>query len=449
MKKFAMFSLTLFCSLILVSGMRVSGGLPSDEAHPSGLNSVDGGVLSSRINVATSDDNELDPAVTYCGNSYLVVYVKDGDIYGQRLDFEGLRLGDEILIFDGEHSSSEPEVACLWPGIFEQYFIVVWTYDWSGEYLDYDIEVQALTTDGNLSGSILSVANSVENERRPAIACEVDDYTCLVVYEKEEDGDPDIKGRRLIMTNFGLDLPEAEFHTGSDSDHDYNPAVTWSMPLEEYQVVWQDWYVDGIIYHDRIQTSSIYEDEHGIGYDDEIKYGPVFLNPPYLTGEHEQEFPDVAFNNHLGRYLVTYYEDRSTTDAAVGDLTVGNTHWGAMDFETDVEPSVVVAYSGGPSGTVNAEDEFLAVNVEVRETFFQLQGTYIWKGNLLSFAKDIPIETTANEDLIMNPDVCGTPPTGHYLVVWEHGQPATGYNIYGRLVDKGGFSEVYLPLIQR
>jgi hypothetical protein len=158
-------------------------------------------------------------------------------------------------------------------------------------------------------------------------------------------------------------------------------------------------------------------------------------------------FPDVAFNNHLERYLVSYIEDRSTTNAAVGDLAVGNLHWGAMDFEIDVEPSLAVAYAGGPTGGINAPDEFLAVNVEIRDTSSQLQGTYIWKGELFDSAKDIPIESTSNEDLIRNPDICGTPANGRYLVVWEQGQLFSGYNIYGRLVGNGNFHSVYLPLV--
>lgn len=323
-------------------------------------------------------------------------------------------IGDPILIFDSGYSlAADPAVACLWPSITKQYFIVVWN-------TSYDIYVQALTPAGDLYGSALAVADSLHSEEHPAIACEVDDYTCLVVYEKEQGSDLDVYGRRVHMTNFGLDLPVAEFYTGSDADYDLNPAVVWSSSLEEYLVAWQDLYTTTSSSYDRIRVSRIYEDEHGEGYSDELKAAAQYLNDTSATGEYDQFYPDVDFNLISGRYMVTYVADRPE-----GYAMVGVSSWGGSSITEYLETGLsvylppAVAYSGGHSGVINAEDEFLAVNIESHDEDYQLQGAYFWKNEWM--AKDVLIETVINDE----------------------------HNIYGRFVDNGGFVEVFLPLLMR
>jgi hypothetical protein len=88
MKKMALFSLILLG--VLVSSRMVRAGISTSLDTPAGVDAVDGGKLGPRIEIAASSVvDEKDPAVAVCGDIYLVVYEREGDIYGQRLNLSG------------------------------------------------------------------------------------------------------------------------------------------------------------------------------------------------------------------------------------------------------------------------------------------------------------------------------------------------------------------------
>jgi hypothetical protein len=442
MKKIALFSLVLLGTLVLVTSMTVRAGTSTNLDAPVEVDGVDGGKLGPRIDIAVSTTvDEKDPAVAYCGGYYLVVYERDGDIYGQRLNLSGDLVGSAIEIFSGSFDSTQPDVACLWPGIFEQYFVVVWTYDYQNNHTDYDVYAQALTVGGNLVGTeALAVADTSDNETNPTLACEVDDYYCLVVYEYAHN----IQGRRLHMTNLGLEFNGDKFDPGSDTNLDVDPDLTWSMTRAEYLLAWSNMYEDPGPDYFRVVYTQVYEDEQGNGVS-EVKHSPYWLITPGTGYDTGQSQPAVDFNNLSGNYIFTF--NQSVPMNAVVVLFNGTSLVGSpFVIEQDVYDFVTVAYSGGPTGVLNALDEFMVVTPELGPSGYLLEGTYVWKNN--QAATNFVVGSSLDPNIINNPDITGNPNDGTYLVVWRRAD-ASGYDIFGQRYDNGVYNPVYFPLILR
>jgi hypothetical protein len=444
MKKIALFSLILFGTLILVSNKAVRAGISTSTDIPAVADVVDGGKLGSRIEIAVSSVvDEMDPAVAVCGDVYLVVYERDGDIYGQRLNLSGELVGGSIEIFSGSFDSTQPDVACLWPGIFEQYFVVVWTYDYQNNHTDYDVYARSLTSGGSLvETSSLPVAITGDRELNPTLACEVDDYYCLVVYEYAGSGFQDIQGLRLHMTNFGLELHGDKFDPGSDTDVDVDPDLTWSMTRGEYLLAWSYFYDALPMNYFRVVYTQIYEDEQGNGVP-EVKHSPNWLIAPGTGYDTSQTNAAVAFNNLSGNYIFTF--NQTSPMNAVVVLNNGASLVGSpFVIEQDVYNDVAVAYSGGPTGALNAIDEFMVVTPELGPSGYSLEGTYVWKNS--QGATDFEIGFSPDPNIINNPDMTGNPNDGTYLVVWQRAN-ASGYDVFGQRYGNGVYNPVYFPLV--
>ena len=290
-----------------------------------------------------------------------MVYEREGNIYGQRLASDGDLAGEPIVINDNAFDDSDPDVACLWPGVTVPTFVVVWTYDWNGDGTDYNVQAQAVTSGESLIGDLINVANSsTHDELKPAIACwENDDY-CLVVFKYAATGISDIRGQRLHLTNISLEPEGDPFDLDPDSSEEINPDVTWSMPRHEYMVTWQRYQDNYSDSRYRIVNSLIYEEEQGDGVPESIS-GSTWLFPLGLGFDYEQYKPAVAFNNLSEHCLVTYAELGEEGTNLAGVLLSGTA---VVDAPFRIAEGIyseenVVAFSGGPGGASNAEDEFL------------------------------------------------------------------------------------------
>jgi len=460
-KLFVLFVLVgglLFATNFAVGAERLSG-----EVHLDSLDSPAGGTIGSKISVAVTGHSEEDPAVAFCYDKYLVVYERVGDIYGQLLDMDGELSGSEFKINDDSpytRPTSDPDVACLWPGVFEQYFIVAYTYDYNGDQTDYDVHVQALTTNGSiLTVGTTSVAATGDHELKPSIACEVDDYYCLVAfYYLSGTTTKKIQAQRLEMTAFGLTKKGTVFDIDSairtDGVTEYpGPDVTWSKTRAEYMAVWQ-YFIDATI-TDYWKDKFVYIWEDHQESASQLKAAPLWLTAGSTYGsdwEFNQEQPKVAFNNLSGNYLVTYTETTyASTSAGVGIVQGGSGRVGDpfhLDGDTNWLSYTAVAFSGGPSGGLNAGDEFLAVNIETPTSLSNLEGAYIIEDELDDH--DLPIESVTSPAALINPDVTGNPNDGTYLVVWEEEYTGADSDIYAqRFGNRYTPTDIYLPLVIR
>jgi hypothetical protein len=213
----------------------LSGG--SLEEYPFDLKQVVGRSAASisaagdTIDIAVSDvDDESTPKVALCAhNQYLVVYEKDGEIYGQRLDDDGDLLGSAFAISGDSYPEANPDVTCDW--IYNT-FIVVWDHDYAGQHTNYDIRAQAVhgshqASGSQLRGSMIAVSqDQPQDERYPAIACNSNDNTCLVAFEYSDAGSYDIYGQRVYVGSSGYGTEGERFSISTFAAEEHNPCTT-------------------------------------------------------------------------------------------------------------------------------------------------------------------------------------------------------------------------------
>jgi hypothetical protein len=108
-----------------------------------------------------------------------------------------------------------------------------------------------------------------------------------------------------------------------------------------------------------------------------------------------------------------------------------------------------VAFSGGPGGEFNAEDEFLVTYTRL-ESNWQVEGAFVSEDILRDTDLLIGSGSTSNH-VLSKLDLTGYSQTGKYLVVWEECDSRSSWdcNVYGRLYGNWAYDKVYQPLIVR
>ena len=165
-------------------------------------------LIGSEIGVAITLQNERNPAVANCASgNFLVVFERNGDIWGQLVGGNGTLWGSSFVIYDGVNGSFYPKVSCNYTA---DTFIVVWTYDYKGDFSDMDVLAQAVYGDyrggaSQLQGSYIYVSSDgFASEGYPSISCNYLDSSCLVAFQYFATSNNDIYARRLENHGNGL-----------------------------------------------------------------------------------------------------------------------------------------------------------------------------------------------------------------------------------------------------
>jgi hypothetical protein len=422
-------------------------------------------LTGEQIPVALHDSySETDPAVALCTwDQYLVVYIRDDNVYGQRLSSGGDLLGNAFLIYDGPHDASEPNVACEWT---HNRFVVTWTIDYNNQNTDFDVYAQGVygnhqTSGSQLHGSRITVSGGGQVERDAAVACNSIDYTCLVVLEDNSGGNAEIYGQRVSVELSGLSMDGTRFDISNFAAAEYNPGVAWGGLDDNYLVVWQYWYDDpdpGDPNHWKIVYSHVHDTDQGAG--DELQHGGAYLMNPGEGWDRPQYLPVAAYNRDEKEYLVVlqydYNGDGSDFDVVArriygtGVVASGNAFNVAASIYHESQPAV--AFSGGPESLPGGmgDNQFLVTycrdNPAVTLHGQAVKGAHDAtggqrEGDAVSIFDNSP-------DEIKNPDVTGSINSGRYLVVWENltGELAgTDHDVLGQMLSPG--ASVYLPLV--
>lgn len=415
------------------------------------LSSTAAGPIGTQIDIAVSDDyDEQDPAVALCAyDQYLVVYERGSAIYGQRLDRDGGLVGSAFLISPTENS--KPDVACDW---YYNRFVVVWEHDFAGGGTDHDIRARGVygshqTSGSQLFGEELDVAQEFDDERYPAIACNSDDHTCLVVFASDGSGSGDILGQRVSVDTGGIANEGARFSIGGFSKQELDPDVAWGGREDNYLVVWKYWDGDS----DRIVFSEVW-DTHQPG-------SQIDKEGTYLTDDdNDQLSPAVAYGRDGRYYLVAYqYDwagDDSDYDIEAWRLDATDTKYRSsfgVAWKSVHEMSPAVAFSSGPqniSGGMGA-NQFLV-------TYVRSGGQQVLYGQPVkgmhsssSQLEGDPVLLRATGSTpnfgLSNPDVTGSINNGRYLVVWDDkagGFAGSDYDVLGQMVAP---YTIYLPIV--
>jgi hypothetical protein len=414
------------------------------------------------IDIATDDgEDESDPAVALCAyDQYLVVYERGGEIYGQRLENDGDLLGSAFLISGDAHPDANPDVACDW---YYNRFVVVWDHDFAGGGTDYDVRARGVygghqTSGSQLYGSELSVSEDGVDEQDPAIACNSDGHTCLVVFEYSGSGNGDVYGQRVSVGSADISLNGDRFNVSGFGVEEYNPDVAWGGCDDDYLVVWQYLHNDPSN-HYRIVLAYVWDTNQA---GSQIETGGSYLIAQG-SHDHHQTMPAAAYNRDTRQYLAAFqYDwngDGSDYDILALRLTPGGGSVGNVFFVAGTSPydetSPAVAFSGGTqsiSGGMGA-NQFLVTYIYESDTeqviYGQaVKGTYYTGGDQRDGGRTSILSTGGGPNFgLFNPDVTGSINNGRYMVVWEDmtgGFAGDDYDVLGRMVAP---YTVYLPLV--
>ncbi len=329
---------------------------------PPGMSSrgVDSVIIKDQFPVEVSSVEDTTGAVlatNLYNGEILVVFEMDDDIYGQRLDPDGNKVGTRFRISRGTGRAISPDVA------FEAstgFFVVVWEYD-SPVTSTVDWTILAVHGVHQSSGSQLATGptdfgSPAYDELTPMIACNRNVPSCLVT------GLRFTTKAMVIGQRFMISLPSIvqdgeAFEICDDTYHNVDVDIAFGgvFGFPAYLVVWARQMDDpSATLH--VMYTHVHGADQGPGMDELIQ-APAYITPPGTDPSHanDQEQPRVAYNLIHEQFLITYQYDYA------GDLSdydlygqhvqgywnglVGSYFPIANSYLSESRP--VVAFSGG------------------------------------------------------------------------------------------------------
>ena len=358
------------------------------------------------IPICTTPDDKYYPKVGFNGTCYLVVWYEyygapDYDIYGARVDTDGTPLDPEpIPICTVSNYQYRPSVSSDGTN-----FLVTWYDQRTG---NYDIYGARIDNDGTvLDTAGIVISDATNSQYYPRVAFDGTNY--FVVWYDYRSGNYDIYGARVDTAGAVLDGTGIAIFTGGA--HDYRPTIAFDG--NNYFVAW---YYNNDIYGTRMDTAGTVLDPAGI---------------TISTAANNQQYPTVAGS---GENWISVWSDYRNGNWDIYGARVDTA--GVLLDSTGISVSTV----GNTQSLANACFDglnYLAVWQDNRfgNNDYNIYGARAdTSGAVLDFPA-IPICTTANHQYYPAVGFDGT----NYLVVW-YGYPTvvSGYEIWGRRVDKSG-----------
>ncbi len=383
----------------------------------------DGVSQGDEIVVCDDAANQYGPEVAYNSrvNQWLVAWVDHrnldtggADIYGQRVLSTGdLASQGNFSIYDGPDSQGSVALAAR-PTTTGAEYLAVWDDQRSGDGLEIAGQrISALL--GTLNWHDFNVSAPLESQERPCVAYNATDQQFLVVWQDGRDGNSDIYAQIVLTTG----IPITGNIVVRDEPHALvDPATAHSPISDTYLVVWDD------------------QDEGDIE-------GRV-LNADGTLGSAFNVFdeaaagtqPSIAYNSIANQYLVIF-----AYQAGVGNYDIyGRLVWADGTLS---DTAFTISDNGAdqslPQVAYNAtDDEYLVVwsdertdEADVYGRRVDADGTPLGGGDFLiasgTDAQDAPFVAWNGDD-------------EEYLVVWHDYRDSgtTGADIYGQRVAADG-----------
>jgi hypothetical protein len=396
-----------------------------------------------RVSGALATDDERHTAVAHnpAAGEHLVVWVDARnlathgyEIYGQRIDASGQRIGGNVLI-SGPSATVDVEGP---PGVAynttTNQYLVVWEDGRNYLTRGWDVYGQRIGAAGNrVGGSFrISGAAALADEYGPAVVFNTATGQYLVAWEDGRNTTTrgwDVYGQRVSVTggriggNFRISGPAA-------AGNEFGAHVAYNSAGNQYLVVWHDDRTtttgDSDIYGQRVTATG-----SRVG-------GNFRISGPMATaGEYS---PSVAYNPAGNQYLVVWRDDRSTTTrgpdifgqrvTATGSRVGGNFRISGA-LATALESNPAVAYH--PS-----DNRYLVVWLDKRD--YATRGTEIFGQRITAAGArvggNLRISRAGAVGDELYPVVVSNPAEDQYLVVWEDSRDAAtrGSDIYGQRV---------------
>jgi hypothetical protein len=211
--------------LVVWSAFDATTSLPTDVAHA--LLAADGSKLYGTIISSAEEPHQADVTYNVAADEYLVVWRRmwapaDGDIRAARIDAETGTVVNPPGVFTVSAVTEDQLLPAVATNQQHRY-MVVWQHAYPGPCCDWDIRGQELDVNGNLVGSVFSIASTTDDETSPAIVARpgpVRDY--LAVWQRS------ISTGEQIWAYHRRDDHIEVFEVAAAAfwDHE-NPAVAW------------------------------------------------------------------------------------------------------------------------------------------------------------------------------------------------------------------------------
>ncbi len=354
---------------------------------------ADGRVLDpSGIAVSTAADLQGDPAVTFDGTNYLVVWTDlrggDADIYGARVTRDGSVLDTFglALVVD---SAGQTAPAVVYDGTN---VLLVWAdtrYDVLG-----DIYGARITSEGAVLDSAGFAISAASNwQASPAVA--LGDTEVLVVWhDARASAFTDVYGARI--TSAGEVLDPAGIGISTLDNYQWFPSVAFDGV--NYLVAWVDEHGHGLIYGGRVGTDGGVLDPQGFP----------------IGGAEDMSSPAVAFD---GTYNAVVWNDVRTGPADLNVYGARVDSSGVVLDPQSVALSTAAISQERPAAAFDGT-EFLAVWEETHDGSRDVRGTRLTPGGVVLDSIGIRIPPSGGEQ--------SYPAVAYgmtdFLVVWEEGR---------------------------
>jgi hypothetical protein len=362
---------------------------------------TDGEISKSSFAITTATNDQNEPAVAFCGTSYLIVWSDDNDISGRRLSLSGTLLGSEITVSNASATQEQPAVV-----FGDTYYLVVWHDTRTGDDI-YATRIDTLGVNRNPSGINISTASN--SQSAPDVGFDGNNY--LVVWQDNRNGNYDIYASRVDQLGIRLDGSDGFMISNATQDQ-LAPKVAFDAT--NYLVVWYD------------QRSSIDYDIYGA----RVNIQATVLDPsgfPIFDGGNDQSFPSLVFDG--SNYCVTWH-DESGADSDVCLTRIDNTA-----VVIDSSPIVVSIYTNSqtnPSVAFNGTN-YLVVWEDGRADDLDILGIRINQFGVILDSTPIVICAEPHDQKYPDIEFDGT----HYLVAWQDSRGANT-DIFGARVDTSG-----------
>jgi len=254
-----------------------------------------------------NDKGYVNPAIAYNwqANEYLVVWeleysASDHDIYARRVRADGTLPGGEVAIASSSSFESRPAVA--YNSANNEFMVVFEHRQGSGEFAQNDIYAQRVGADGAVRGRVTVVDNGSLDESAPAVASGGADVGFLLVWQENKTGtrEYDIHGRRVSTAGSPTG---GEFAISTWEYDQIKPQLAYSSSAGEFLVVWEDhhwgWGEARDIYGQRITSGgALAGGNFAIGWESSNGY----VNP------------DIVFNPRVSEYVVAWGSEYGESD---------------------------------------------------------------------------------------------------------------------------------------
>ncbi len=428
--------MVLFVLILIFSFMPLSSGRASDVQPALMHRDRDAIVIKTGIEVDHSlvDESQWPVVATNIYNGeMLVVFQIEFDIYGQRLDPDGDKIGTRFRISSGQGRANNPEVAYL-AGVGR--FVVVWEYE-NASFLT-NIKLAKVYGVHQLSGSQIdggyfTDGSPTYDDMDPTIACNEAASSCLVVMSREIVGQTKLVGQRYqVQSGVELSRNGDPFDITNDVYVNRAPAVAFGdvSGTAVYLVAWERVYSPYVTNY--IVFRHVYGVEQGNG-SDETMHAEAYITPPSATpaDDHNSQQPACAFNPILDQFLVVYhydyYGDRSDIDirghhvSGLSGALVGTLFQIANSSQTEYFPDV--AFSGGetPGFSTAFVNQYLVSFIYDNSNYFSVRVQAV-DGGQAQLVGDVENVLVLGPPWVsLKASVCGSYHDGRWIVVADYG----------------------------